>query len=128
MSADDSPEFAGFTSGGSANVEHPDDVRPADADNEESTTPEESADPDHPYDSMAESGTENAPEDEVGSREDEEGLLAPGSTAEGAGTSLGAVPTEARREAEPLGEHDGEAGSGQLADERWRSNGVDPLG
>jgi len=77
---------------------------------------------------MAESGTENAPEDEVGSREDEEGLLAPGSTAEGAGTSLGAVPAEARREAEPLGAHEGEAGSGQLADERWRGNGVNPLG
>lgn len=63
----------------------------------------------------------------MGPNEDEEGLLAPGSTAEGAGTSLGAVPAEARRGAEPLGEESSPGTPGQLADERWRTNGVDPL-
>ena len=102
-------------------------MQPADAEVEENTTPEESRDPDHAYDPMAESGTENAPEDEVGSREDEEGLLAPGSTAEGAGTSLGAVPVEARRERRAARRARGEA----CRPARRRAlahNGVDPLG
>ncbi|MCJ1695681.1 hypothetical protein C1I63_07820 [Rathayibacter caricis DSM 15933] len=137
MSADTSPEFSGWTgegqsgadpSGPVTDADRPDDVRPADAEVEESTSADESRDPDHGYDSMAESGTENAAEDEVSDSEDEEGLLPPGSTAEGSGTSLGAVPAEAAREAEPLGEHDGEGTPGQLADERWRTNGVNPLG
>lgn len=137
MSADTSPEFSGWTgegqsgadpSGPVTDADRPDDVRPADAEVEESTTPDESRDPDHPYDSMGESGTENSPEDEVTDSEDEEGLLPPGSTAEGSGTSLGSVPAEASREAEPLGSHEGEGTPGQLADERWRTNGVNPLG
>ncbi|WP_181075068.1 hypothetical protein [Rathayibacter iranicus] len=94
MSADQSPEFAGFEATPSSDVEQADDVRSADAESEENTSAEESRDPDHGYDPMSESGSENAPEDEVGAREDEEGLLPPGSTADGAGTSLGAVPAE----------------------------------
>ncbi|KQQ05480.1 MULTISPECIES: hypothetical protein [unclassified Rathayibacter] len=127
MSADTTPEFSGWNGEGLSGADPSgagaaDDVRPADAEVEESTTPDESRDPDHGYDPMAESGSENAAEDEVTDSEDEEGLLAPGSTAEGAGTSLGAVPSEAAR---PLR---AEGTAGQLADERWRTNGVDPLG
>lgn len=130
MSADTSPEFSGWNGeglsgadpSGAGGARAPDDVQPADAEVEESTTPDESRDPDHGYDPMAESGSENAAEDEVTDSEDEEGLLAPGSTAEGSGTSLGAVPSE---HAEPLR---AEGSAGQLADERWRDNGVDPLG
>ncbi|SMH28520.1 hypothetical protein SAMN06295885_0188 [Rathayibacter oskolensis] len=136
MSADTTPEFSGFTGEGLSgadpsgadpsgpDAEAPDDVRPAGPEVEENTTADESRDPDHGYDPMSESGSENAPEDEVSDSEDEEGLLAPGSTAEGSGTSLGAVPAEAAREARPLS---AEGSSGQLADERWRQNGVDPL-
>lgn len=135
MSADTTPEFSGWTGEGQSGADpsgpvtqddRPDDVRPADAETEERTTPDESRDPDHGYDPMAESGSENAADDEVDDDEDQEGLLAPGSTAEGAGTSLGSIPREASQHAEPLGEHD--AATGQLADERWRTNGVDPLG
>ncbi|QHC67785.1 hypothetical protein GSU68_15225 [Rathayibacter sp. VKM Ac-2759] len=132
MSADTSPEFSGWngegqsgadpSGAGPSSVAGPDDVQPAGAEVEENTTPDESRDPDHGYDPMAESGSENAAEDEVADSEDEEGLLAPGSTAEGAGTSLGAVPSEHEQ---PLR---AEGSAGQLADERWRTNGVDPLG
>jgi hypothetical protein len=125
MTADDSPEFAGFEGTPSTDVEEADDVRPAGAEVEENTTPEESRDPDHGYDPMSESGSENAPEDEVAPGEDEEGLLAPGSTAEGAGTALGAGPVE---DGDPLGENASAGTPGQLADERWRTNGVNPLG
>ncbi|PPI20388.1 hypothetical protein C5D44_16920 [Rathayibacter sp. AY1B5] len=125
MSADDSPEFAGFEATPSTDAEKADDVRPADAEVEENTTADESRDPDHGYDPMSESGSENAPEDEVGPREDEEGLLPPGSTAEGAGTALGADTVEG---GEPLGENASAGTPGQLADERWRTNGINPLG
>lgn len=138
MSADTTPEFSGWTGEGQSGADPsgpvtsesatPDDVRPADAEVEENTTPDESRDPDHGYDPMGESGTENAPEDEVEDDEDEQGLLAPGSTAEGSGTSLGAIPAEATEHAEHLGAHDGEGTTGQLADEAWRHNGVNPLG
>jgi hypothetical protein len=136
MSADTTPEFSGFTGEGQSGADpsgpvtpgSPDDVRPADAEVEENTTPDESRDPDHGYDPMGESGTEDPAEDEVDGDEDQEGLLAPGSTAEGSGTSLGSVPVEAAQHSEPLGEHDGEGTPGQLADERWRTNGIDPLG
>lgn len=125
MSADQSPEFVGFEATPSSDVEQADDVRPADAESEEDTSAEESRDPDHGYDPMSESGSENAPEDEVRAREDEEGLLPPGSTADGAGTSLGAVPAES---AAPLGENASDGTPPQLADERWRTNGPNPLG
>ncbi|NQX25917.1 hypothetical protein HQQ81_00945 [Microbacteriaceae bacterium VKM Ac-2854] len=75
------------------------------------------------YDPTAESGTENAPEHESGPVDPE--LVPPGSTAEGAGTSLGAEPDEPEQ---PLDAGEGSAASEQLADERWRTNGVDPLG
>lgn len=74
------------------------------------------------YDPTAFSGTENEPEHESGPADPE--LVPPGSTAEGAGTSLGAEPDEPER---PLDAGEGSAASEQLADERWRSNGVDPL-
>lgn len=48
-------------------------------------------------------------------------LVSPGSTADGAGSSLGAVPAEAVTDARPLGSGDGTAASGQLADEGFRS-------
>lgn len=148
MSADETAEFAGFERRGSADggrgaddrgsgegasdgraaSERPDAVRPAEVEAEENMTLDENRDPDQGSDPTTESGTENAADDEVTDGEDEEGLLAPGSTAEGAGTVLGAVPVEARRGAAPLGEHDGEALSSQLADERWRTNGRNPLG
>lgn len=75
------------------------------------------------YDPTAESGTEHAAEHEAGPVD--RGLVPPGSTAEGAGTSLGAEPDE---EEQPLGAGEGSAESEQLADERQRRNGVDPLG
>ncbi|NQX12380.1 hypothetical protein HQQ80_12140 [Microbacteriaceae bacterium VKM Ac-2855] len=83
----------------------------------------EQSDPDSNYDPTAASGTENTPEHETGPADTE--LVPPGSTADGAGTSLGGEPDE---EEEPLGTGDGTAASEQLADERWRTNGVDPLG
>ncbi|PPF26248.1 hypothetical protein C5C18_10930 [Rathayibacter tritici] len=125
MSVDESPEFAGFEATPSTDAEEAVDVRPADAEVEENTTADESRDPDHGYDPMSESGSENAPEDEVGPREDAEGLLAPGSTAEGAGTALGADAIEG---GESLGENPSAGTPGQLADERWRTNGINPLG
>ncbi|MBF4461360.1 MULTISPECIES: hypothetical protein [unclassified Rathayibacter] len=127
MSADQSPEFAGFEGTPSVEVGRADDVGPSDVEVEENTGADESRDPDHGYDPRAESGTENTATDEVSSSEDEDSLLPPGSTAEGAGTSMGAVPAEARREAAPLGDPADSAASSQLADERWRTNGVDPL-
>lgn len=94
----------------------------------ENTMADESRDPDHGDDSRSESGTENPAEEEVTPAEDATVLRAPGSTAEGSGTSLGAVPDEARRGAAPLGGHGGTGAPGQLADERWRRNGENPLG
>ncbi|PPF26113.1 hypothetical protein C5C34_01410 [Rathayibacter rathayi] len=125
MRPDESPEFAGFEATPSTDARTVDDLRPADAEVEENTTADESRDPDHGYDPMSESGSENAPEDEVGPREDEEGLLAPGSTAEGAGTSLGATAVEG---GDSLGENPSAGTPGQLADERSRTNGLNPLG
>lgn len=82
----------------------------------------ERTDPESTDEPTTRSGTENEPEHESGPVEG--GLVPPGSTADGAGTSLGAEPDE---DEEPLGTGEGSAASSQLADEAWRTNGVDPL-